>query len=71
MNNHSVLVDILSLVEVYVTEDIVSTWTEDQLLKAELWACRLHLKAGDHRYIRVPKMPEFLSMYYKKNLQIV
>ena len=63
MRDDSVLVDILSLVSVVVTEEIVSTWTDEQCEQAETWACKLHLKASDNKYIRVPKKPEFLEQY--------
>lgn len=61
MRDDSVLVDILSLVEVFVTEEVVSTWTDEQCELAEDWACKLHLKASDNKYIRVPEKPKFLE----------
>lgn len=63
MRDDSVLVDILSLVGVEVTEEIVSTWTDSQCNEAENWACKLALKASDHSYIRVPKKPTFLEEF--------
>ncbi len=66
MRDDSVLVDILSLVSVTVTEEIVSTWTDSQCEEAEDWACKLALKASDNLYIRVPKQPEFLKQYTDK-----
>jgi hypothetical protein len=63
MRDNSVLVDILSLVSVVVTEEVVSTWTDVQYDQAETWACKLHLKASDNKYIRVPKKPVFLEQY--------
>jgi hypothetical protein len=66
MRDDSVLVDILSLVDVHVSEEIVSTWTDVQCDLAETWACRLHLKASDNSYVRVPKKPEFLIQYTGK-----
>lgn len=66
MRENSVLVDILSLVEINVHEGIVSTWTDHQCNEAEYWACQLIAKANDYRYVRVPKIPEFLIKYTNK-----
>lgn len=63
MRDDSVLVDILSLVGINVTEEIVSTWTDHQCDLAEAWACKVHLKASDNKHIRVPPQPDFLNQY--------
>jgi hypothetical protein len=62
MKGDSVLVDILSLVEVFVSEEIVSAWTDEQCELAEDWASRYYLRASDN-IIKVPKKPEFLEQY--------
>lgn len=68
MRDDSVLVDILSLVDVHVSEEIVSTWTDEQCELAETWACKVHLKASDNKYIRIPSKPEYLNQYTGKKL---
>ena len=62
MRDDSVLVDILSLVDIIVTEEIVSTWTDVQCELAETWAAKYYLRASDN-IVRVPKQPEFLEQY--------
>ena len=64
MRDDSVLVDILSLVSVIVTEEIVSTWTDAQCELAESWAAKYYLRAADN-IVRVPKRPDFLSSYVR------
>lgn len=64
MRDDSVLVDILSLVGVIVTDEIVSTWTDAQCELAESWAAKYYLRASDN-IVRVPKRPEFLTSHVK------
>lgn len=64
MRDDSVLVDILSLVDVIVTEGVVSTWTDTQCELAETWAAKYYLRASDN-IVRVPKRPDFLTPYVK------
>lgn len=65
MRDDSVLVDILSLVDVTVTEEEVSTWTDLQCLLAENWASKYYLRASDN-LVKVPNRPKFLDSYIKR-----
>lgn len=57
-----ILSDLLGVVDIQVTPEIVMKWTTKQREKAEKWAARSHLRASDND-IFVPKRPSFLDMY--------
>lgn len=43
-----------------VTEELVTTWTQDQMDYAYNWAMRLHLYASDNPGVFVPERPDFI-----------
>lgn len=58
----SVLDDMLSLVGVNVSSEIIATWSPQQRHVAEKWASLSYLAASDND-VEVPKQPDFLSKY--------
>jgi hypothetical protein len=55
------LVDLLSLVQVTVTEADVLEWTQAQRDQAAHWATAVHLYASDND-VEVPEQPDFLAV---------
>jgi hypothetical protein len=49
--------DILAMVSRKVTLGALSAWTIHERAQALRWARAVHLKAGDHKYVRVPPIP--------------
>jgi hypothetical protein len=43
-----------------ITEDQIKNWSQEQRDEAYDWAMRIHFKASDNSYVRVPSRPEFL-----------
>lgn len=56
----AILSDILSLVNLEISPEAISTWTEQQCQEAENWACKVYLKASDNQ-VKVPRKPQFLE----------
>lgn len=46
-----------------VTEDLVATWTQEQMDRAYDWAMRLHLHASDNSGVFVPERPDFIPKF--------
>ncbi len=57
-----VTADLLGLVGISVSSEIVSVWTEEQVQAAEDWAAAAHLEASDND-VKAPPMPGFLRPY--------
>ncbi|WP_156948869.1 hypothetical protein [Bradyrhizobium sp. WSM1417] len=43
-----------------VTEELVATWTQEQMDRAYDWAMRVHLHASDNPGVLVPARPDFI-----------
>ncbi|QOG20415.1 hypothetical protein [Bradyrhizobium sp. SEMIA] len=51
---------LLLVADVHVTEEMVATWTQDQMDCAYDWAMRIHLHASDNDDAFVPDRPDFI-----------
>jgi hypothetical protein len=65
LRDDEVLSDILSLVSVIVSPQVISTWTDSNCQDAEEWAACTYCKVSDHYNTKVPKEPKFLAQYKK------
>jgi hypothetical protein len=60
-----ILSDILSLVSISVSPEVISGWTDSNCEEAEEWAACMYLKASDNYGVKIPKEPKFLAQYKK------
>jgi hypothetical protein len=60
-----VLSDILCLVGVEVTPEVIATWSDDDCEEIEHWASSTYLRASDNYGVKIPPEPKFLQQYKK------
>lgn len=53
--------DILGLAGYDVSPEILATWSNHKVKRAEKWAALSHLRASDNDDIKLPKFPEYLK----------
>ncbi|MCK1676597.1 hypothetical protein [Bradyrhizobium sp. 150] len=54
---------LLLIGDVDVTEELVASWTQDQMDRAYDWAMRVHLHASDNPDVFVPERPDFFPRF--------